>query len=171
MWRSYSAIPRTDPHSPHADDYIGGMQQEINFLTFSTPDLPAVRTFYRDGLGWTPLLDVPDEIIFFQIAPRMTLGFFDSAKFAADLGSDVPVDLHSASARGITLAHNVSGRDDVVALIESMAAAGGRVLKQPTDSAFGGTFHGLVLDPNDIIWEIAHNPGWQVDDAGRVSFG
>lgn len=146
------------------------MQQEINFLTFSTPDLDAVRTFYRDGLGWTPLLDVPGEIIFFQIAPRMTLGFFDSAKFAEDLGGDVPTDLHSASARGITLAHNVNSRAAVVDLIEAMIAAGGRVLKPATDSAFGGTFHGHVLDPNDIIWEIAHNPGWQVDEAGVVSF-
>ncbi|PYE20696.1 hypothetical protein DFR67_10185 [Williamsia limnetica] len=146
------------------------MQQEINFLTFSTLDLEAVRRFYRDGLDWTPLLDVPGEIIFFQIAPRMTLGFFDSAKFAEDLGDDVPAELHSASARGITLAHNVSDRGDVGVVMEAMVAAGGRVLKPATDSAFGGTFHGHVMDPNGIIWEIAHNPGWQVDAAGVVSF-
>lgn len=147
------------------------MKQEINFLTFATENLDAVRTFYGDGLGWTPLLDVPGEIIFFQIAPRMTLGFFDSAKFAEDLGDAAPDHLKSPSARGVTLAHNVDTREDVVAVIDAMAQAGGRILKPATDSAFGGTFHGHVLDPNELIWEIAHNPGWQVDDAGNVSFG
>jgi hypothetical protein len=28
-----------------------------------------------------------------------------------------------------------------------------------------------VQDPNGIIWEIAHNPGWQVAPDGAVSFG
>ncbi|PXW34083.1 UNVERIFIED_CONTAM: hypothetical protein DES50_102710 [Williamsia faeni] len=147
------------------------MDQEINFLTFATEDLDAVRRFYRDGLGWTPLLDVPGEIIFFQIAPRMTLGFFDSDKFVDDLGDELPADLRSRSARGVTLAHNVSGRTEVEDLMAAMARAGGRVLKSARDSAFGGTFHGHVLDPNNLIWEIAHNPGWQVDADGNVSFG
>lgn len=147
------------------------MKQEINFLTFATEDLSAVRTFYRDGLGWTPLLDVPDEIVFFQIAPRMTLGFFDATKFAEDLGDAAPPHLRARTASGVTLAHNVDSRDDVTSLIDDMVRAGGRVLKPATDSAFGGTFHGHVLDPNDLIWEIAHNPGWRVDDAGNVSFG
>lgn len=42
------------------------MKQEINFLTFSSEDLDSVRSFYSDGLGWTPLLDVPGEIVFFR---------------------------------------------------------------------------------------------------------
>ena len=146
------------------------MKQEINFLTFASQNLPAVRTFYTDGLGWAPLLDVPGEIIFFQIAPRMTLGFFDSAKFAEDLGDTAPAQLRNSSPRGVTLAHNVDSRDEVASVIDALVRAGGRVLKPATDSAFGGTFHGHVLDPNELIWEIAYNPGWQVDGDGNVSF-
>lgn len=99
------------------------MKQEINFLTFSSEDLDSVRSFYSDGLGWTPLLDVPGEIVFFQIAPRMTLGFFDSSKFAEDLGDAAPEHLRSSTARGVTLAHNVDSREGVIALIDSMVSA------------------------------------------------
>ncbi len=25
-----------------------------------------------------------------------------------------------------------------------------------------------IADPNGVIWEICHNPGWRVDDDGTV---
>jgi len=28
-----------------------------------------------------------------------------------------------------------------------------------------------VADPNGVIWEIAHNPNWRVDEDGTVSLG
>ena len=56
---------RPSPWSGHAE----GMKQQAHFITLSTPDLDAARAFYCDGLGWTALLDVPGEIIFFQVAP------------------------------------------------------------------------------------------------------
>ena len=144
----------------------GVMDQRAHFVTLATADLDAARAFYRDGLGWTPLVDVPDEIIFFQVAPGLVLGFFDAAKFDDDLGR-----AHTTTgASGITLAHNVSSREQVAHVIEQLVAAGGTVLKPAQDGAFGGIFHGLVADPNGVIWEIAHNPGWSIDETGAVSF-
>jgi catechol 2,3-dioxygenase-like lactoylglutathione lyase family enzyme len=69
----------------------------------------------------------------------------------------------------VTLAHNVESPDAVRATVQAMAAAGGSILKPAQPSAFGGTFHAHVRDPNGIIWEIAHNPGWHVDEDGNVS--
>ena len=60
------------------------MEPRVSFLTFATADLEAARAFYVSGLGWSPLMDVPGEIVFFQIAPGQVLGFFDAEKFAAD---------------------------------------------------------------------------------------
>ena len=57
------------------------------------------------------------------------------------------------------------------ALVEAMAGAGGSVLKTPQAGKFGGIFHAHVQDPNGVIWEIGHNPGWHVDANGDVSFG
>ena len=140
------------------------MKQQIHFLTFATADLDAARRFYRDGLGWTPLMDVEGEILFFQVAPGLLLGLFDADKFNQDLATGT--DLSRVS--GVTVAHNVDGRAEVEELVRAMTAAGGSVLKQPQEGAFGGIFHAHVQDPNGIIWEIAHNPGWHVDDDGTV---
>jgi len=141
------------------------VKQQIHFLTFATADLDAARRFYVEGLRWTPLLDVPDEIIFFQVAPGLVLGLFDADKFIRDLAGQ-PSD---AGVSGVTLAHNVESPEEVRSTVDTMVSAGGTILKAPQPGEFGGIFHAHVRDPNSIIWEIAHNPGWRIDDDGTVS--
>lgn len=104
------------------------------------------------------------EIIFYQSAPGQLVGFFDADKFNEDLA--LPGDHPRVS--GVTLAHNVSSPQDVTALTEAMAAAGGTVLKAPQPGQFGGVFHAHVQDPNGLIWEIAHNPNWRIEPDGTV---
>lgn len=142
------------------------MEQRLHFLTFATPDLDAARAFYRDGLGWTPLHDEPGEIIFFQVAPGLVLGLFDAEKFDQDLVRDRSTN----GVDGVVLAHNVADRASVKATLEAFEAAGGAILKPAQEGAFGGVFHGHAADPNGIIWEIAHNPGWRIDSDGSVLF-
>jgi catechol 2,3-dioxygenase-like lactoylglutathione lyase family enzyme len=143
------------------------MRPRVHFLTFATRNLDAARTFYRDGLGWEPLLDVPDEILFFQVAPGLVLGLFDAAKFDEDRDAAGP----TPGISGVTLSHNVRTPDEVTATIDQLVAAGGTLTKPAKPSPFGGAFAGHVADPNGIVWEIAHNPGWSIDQAGRVSLG
>lgn len=143
------------------------MDQAVHFITVATPDLDAARAFYVTGLGWTPTLDVPGEIVFFQIGPGLTLGFFDAVKFAEDMGGSAADDV---SARGFTLAHNVASEGAVDAVLDAALRAGGTVLKPGQRATFGG-YHGHFADPNGTVWEVAYNPGWTVDDDGRVSIG
>jgi catechol 2,3-dioxygenase-like lactoylglutathione lyase family enzyme len=143
------------------------VNQQLHFITLSTNDLDAAREFYVEGLRWEPLVDVPGEIIFFQMAPGLTLGLFDAAKFAEDQGLPervIPVE-------GVTLSHNVESRDEVEAVVRRMRDAGGSVVKPPQEGAFGGIYHALVRDPNGVVWEVAHNPGWRVEADGTVVFG
>ncbi|MBT2584461.1 VOC family protein [Arthrobacter sp. ISL-95] len=143
------------------------MDQRLHFLTFATKDLDAARAFYKDGLGWDPAMDVPGEILFFQIAPGLMLGLFDAEKFDQDLGATAP----TPGISGVTLSHNVGSSAEVSSTIDALTAAGATVLKPAQAGAFGGIFHGHVKDPNGIVWEIAHNPGWRIDDDGTVVFG
>jgi catechol 2,3-dioxygenase-like lactoylglutathione lyase family enzyme len=143
------------------------MRPRVHFLTFATRDLAAARSFYRDGLGWEPLLDAPGEILFFQVAPGLVLGLFEAEKFDEDRESSTP----TTGVSGVTLSHNVSTDDEVKATIDRLVAAGGTVTKPPKQSPFGGIFAGHVADPNGIVWEVAHNPSWAIDQDGRVSLG
>lgn len=142
------------------------MDQQLHFITLATRDLDAARAFYRDGLGWDAKLDVPGEILFYQVAPGLLLGLFDADKFAEDLGAPA-----APASSGVTLSHNVDSPDAVQSTVDAMSAAGGSVLKQPQQGQFGGIFHAHVQDPNGVIWEIAHNPGWRINDDGTVVLG
>jgi catechol 2,3-dioxygenase-like lactoylglutathione lyase family enzyme len=140
------------------------MDQKLHFIAVATEDLDRARGFYTDGLGWDPLLDVPGEIIFFQVAPGLVLGLFDAVKFNQDLGRSGSAE----GVSGVTLSHNVDSAAEVSSTIERLEAAGGTVLKPAQAGAFGGIFHGHIQDPNGIIWEIAHNPGWSIGEDGKV---
>ncbi|PJJ63284.1 VOC family protein [Compostimonas suwonensis] len=142
------------------------MKQNLHFITIATADLDTARAFYG-ALGWMPLIDVEGEIIFYQTAPGLVLGLFDAEKFNQDLETETD----RSRVSGVTLSHNVDSPDEVRSLVDDMVAAGAAVLKQPQPGQFGGIFHAHVEDPNGIVWEIAHNPGWHVDAEGAVSFG
>ena len=101
------------------------MDQRLHFITLATRDLDAARAFYRDGLGWEANLDVPGEILFYQVAPGLLLGLFDADKFAEDLG----VTTAAPAPRGVTLSRNVDSPDAVRSTVDAMTAAGGSVLK------------------------------------------
>jgi catechol 2,3-dioxygenase-like lactoylglutathione lyase family enzyme len=139
------------------------MHQQLHFITLATRDLGAARAFYQDGLGWEAKLNVPGEILFYQVAPGLLLGLFDADKFAQDLSDATP-----PSVSGVTLSHNVDSPEAVRSTVDTMTAAGGVVLKEPQRGQFGGIFHAHVQDPNGIVWEVAHNAGWSINDDGEV---
>jgi len=140
------------------------MEQRADFITLATPNLDAARTFYVSGLGWTSTLDVPGEIIFFQIGHGLMLGLFDATKFSQDVD---PEATGPALLSGVTLSYNVDSPDEVRRVVSAAERAGATVLKPPQRAAFGG-FHAHFADPNGVVWEIAHNSGWRVDESGEV---
>jgi catechol 2,3-dioxygenase-like lactoylglutathione lyase family enzyme len=145
---------------------IGGHVMRLNFVTLGVTDLDAARAFYVDGLGWKPLLDVPGEVIFFQVGPGLTLGLYTGLE--GDVGDGVA--LADPSRAPLSLSHNVDTDDAVRDLFAAAVEAGARPLKTPQRADFGG-FHAYFADPAGFRWEICHNPGWSVAEDGTVSIG
>lgn len=137
----------------------------MHFITVSTPDTDSARAFYVTGLGWEPLMDVPGEILFFQVAPGVTLGLFDAVKFAADLNS---TDVTGPA--GLTLSYNVPSPDEVDRVLKTASRAGAEIVKPGQYAAFGG-YHGHFRDPGGLLWEVAHNPSWSIGPDGHVRLG
>ena len=46
-------------------------------------------------------------------------------------------------------------------------AAGAQIAKEPQDAFWGG-YHAYFADPDGYYWEVAHNPGWELDENGMV---
>jgi uncharacterized glyoxalase superfamily protein PhnB len=45
--------------------------------------------------------------------------------------------------------------------------AGGTIVRHAHRADWGGTT-GAFADPDGYVWEVAHNPGWALDEDGAV---
>lgn len=129
------------------------MEPRISFVTLAVRDLVATRTFYVDGLGWTPELDVPGEVVMIRVGEHLILSLWDETHFEAEVG---------AIGRGdgvppFTLAHNVASRAEVDSVLADARSAGADV--GDADQRDWGGYTGYFADPDGVRWEIAHNPG------------
>jgi predicted lactoylglutathione lyase len=142
------------------------MQQRAHFITLGVADVTASQRFYVDGLGWEPTLAL-EEVCFLQVAPGVLLALWAADALAQDTGRTPSSP--SGGVERVALASNVASAAEVDAAVERVVAAGGTVLKAPQATSFG--YHAYVADPDGVCWEIAHNPGWSVDDDGTVHIG
>lgn len=150
------------------------MQQRLSFVTLGVADVARARRFYCDGLGWRPSRASQPEVVFID-AGGVVLSLWGREALAADAGWDgqgLPADGGPSGApsgagfRGVALAHNVARPEEVDAVLALAESAGGRVLK-PAQDAFWGGRSGYFADPDGHVWEIAWNPVFPLDEAGR----
>ncbi|CAM3733786.1 VOC family protein [Smaragdicoccus niigatensis] len=130
------------------------MDARVSFITLAVADLDATRRFYVDGLGWTPELDVPGEVLMFRVGPQLILSLWHDAEFEAEVG---PIRRGPGLAP-ITLAHNLGSRAEVDQVLETAKAAGADPVHPGQDRDWGG-YTGYFGDPDGYRWEIAWNPG------------
>jgi len=96
------------------------MDQRITFVTLAVADLDRTRAFYVDGLGWSPELFVPGEVLMIRAGDKLVLSLWSEAGFEAEVG---PIR-RGAGLVPMTLAHNVATRPEVDAVLATARAAG-----------------------------------------------
>ena len=140
------------------------MQQQLSVLTLGVADPARSRRFYAEGFGWTPVFEIPGEIVFFQMN-GFVLGLWRRDALAEDTNRP------AASGPGaFALAHNVAAAEDVRPALDRLVAAGGQILRNAEAPPHGG-LRGYVADPDGHAWEIAFNPAWTIGADGSVIFG
>ncbi len=128
------------------------MENRISFITLAVADLARSRGFYRDSLGWQPMLDA-DDVVMFAVADKVVLSLWDARAFAEEVGY-VP-ELGRAP---ITLAHNMPTRDGVDEVLATARSAGAPEVNAAVQRDWGG-YSGYFSDPDGYRWEVAYNPG------------
>ena len=136
------------------------MQQALSLITLGVSDYGRAKAFY-EALGWSVALDI-EETVFFQ-ANGVVLVLWAREKLAGDSG----IEDDGASWSGIALAHNVGSREDVDGIVEQARANGATVTREPAETFYGG-YAGVFRDLDGHAWEIAHNPGFGLEDDGSV---
>ncbi len=138
-------------------------EQRLSIITVGVKDLAGMSRFYTDVLGFDDR-GVKGEVAFFN-AGGMVLGLWDEAKLADDAGVEMD---RQGRFKGFAIAFNARSVDEVDAIFNRLAAAGVEIPKAPHKTYWGG-YSGYFADPEGNAWEVAFNPFWLLDEAGRVT--
>jgi uncharacterized protein len=128
----------------------------ISLVTLAVADVTASTAFY-EALGW-PLspASVPGDVSFFKTAGAI-LAIWGVDELRADAG--LPATSDPPAFRGVALAINCVSEDEVDEAMAAAETAGGRVIKPPRATEWGG-YTGYFTDPDGHAFEVAYNPGW-----------
>lgn len=140
------------------------MKARITMITLGVDDIETAVRFYRDGLGFPTKGIVGREtehgaVAFFELEGGIRLALFSREDLAYDAG----ISRTPPSPTDLALAHNVSSREKVDAVMQQAEGAGAVIVK-PAEDAFWGGYSGYFQDPDRHLWEVAWNPAWDIAD-------
>jgi catechol 2,3-dioxygenase-like lactoylglutathione lyase family enzyme len=137
------------------------MEPRLSLITLGVADVARARTFY-EALGFKAGRASEDAVTFLD-AGGVVLALWSRAALAEDAGvADKPTGF-----AGIALAHNARSEAAVDKALAEAVAAGAKLIK-PGQKTFWGGYAGYFADPDGHLWEVAHNPYFTFDAAGRV---
>jgi predicted lactoylglutathione lyase len=133
----------------------------VSLVTLGVRDVAAATRFYENlGLERSPA-SVEGEVSFFRTGGAI-LAVWSAAELAADARL---TDGAPSGFRGVALAMNLGSPAAVDAALERARHAGAAVPKPAVATDWGG-YSGYFADPDGHLWEVAHNPGWPLDERG-----
>lgn len=132
------------------------MDPKISLVTLGVSDLQRAIVFYRDGLGLPMSTHSVGDVAFFELGGAW-LSLYPFELLAKDAGAP----LHRDGFAGITLAHNVSSKEKVDAVLQQAKKAGAIITKPAEEKEWGG-YSGYFTDPDGYFWEVAWNPHFSI---------
>lgn len=138
------------------------MEPRLTLITLGVKDVAHSRKFY-EALGFKAGRASQESVTFLD-AGGVVLALFGRASLA----EDATVQDSVPGFAGVVLAHNARSEADVDAALGEAVAAGAKLIK-PAAKTFWGGYAGYFADPDGHLWEVAHNPYFRLDDAGRVA--
>ena len=135
------------------------MEQRVSVITLGVKDLDLSRRFYVEGLRWAPVMEVEGEVVFFNMGPGLVVGLYSG--LAADAG------VRDRGPGLVAISQNMREKAEVDAVLAQALEAGAVITQPARDTDWGGR-SGYFSDPDGHLWEVAWNPFWPIDEAGRV---
>ncbi|MBP1650729.1 MAG: lactoylglutathione lyase-like lyase [Bacteroidetes bacterium] len=138
------------------------MRQKLTLVTLGVRDLQKSISFFEDGLGWKRSSASQDGVAFFQLN-GMVLSLFGRKELAVD--ANVPEE--GSGFPAFSLALNAKDRAEVDSVLEQAANAGAEIVK-PAEEVFWGGYSGYFRDQDGFLFEVAHNPFWELDEKDNI---
>ena len=137
---------------------------KITCICLGVKDMERSIKFYRDDK--TDCREKNPPVCFFD-TPGTKFELFPLEQLAKDIDGNNPPKGNGFS--GITLAYNVEHKEDVDSVIELVRSAGGRIVKEPQDTFWGG-YHAYFSDLDGYYWEVAWGSNFKFDENGLLKF-
>ena len=128
------------------------MEPRVNIVTLGVKNLDRSVHFYKDGLGWPLSSNSGGDFAIFKMSTWTALALYPRQLLAKDACVE-----DSGGFAGITLAQNVSSKEEVDRALSQAVEAGGTLLKAARDTEWGG-YSGYFADPDGHPWEVAWTP-------------
>lgn len=138
------------------------MNANVTLITLTVADIAKATRFY-ENLGFVKSKSESQEQVSFFRAGGIVLSLWDRKEQIQDAKAGTLWDGNG----GIVVAQNVASAAQVDAVLAKAKSAGARILKPGTKTFWGG-YNGYFADPDGHLWEIAHNPHWQLDGDGQL---
>jgi predicted lactoylglutathione lyase len=137
--------------------------QRFSLVTLGVTDVEAATAFYH-RLGWTAARASQVGDVTFFATPGGVIALWETAELAKDAGVQT-MHANAPAFRAVALAINLASREEVDDAVGDWVVAGGQISKAAAETEWGG-YSGYVADPDGNLWELAHNPGWPLDERG-----
>ncbi|MGI9402272.1 MAG: VOC family protein [Rhizobiaceae bacterium] len=133
----------------------------ISIVTLGVADL-AVSTSFYEALGWVKAPQSQDTVSFLQ-GHNIVLGLYGREALA----DDANISCEPTGFSAVTLARNLPSPEEVDEFFELALSHGAKPLKTP-QKVFWGGYSGYFQDIDGHLWEIAHNPFFEMDEHGQL---
>ena len=137
------------------------MEPRVSIITIAAQDVERLARFY-EAMGLKRHPGFGNEVEFFQLGGSV-LALFRRK----DAEADSTVTFSEGVGR-VYLAYNTRSEQEVDAVLAQAEQAGGRIVKAAS-RAFWGGWYGYFADPENNLWEVAHNEAFPLDAEGNIS--
>ena len=135
----------------------------LSIITLGVNDRATMTTFYEEVIGFKNV--GPEGMTMFDMG-GFILGLWEADKLAKDAGQG---PRPAEGFRNAALAYNARSIEEVDGIFARLTEAGVEITTPP-HKAFWGGYSGYFADPEGNAWEVAFNPFWKIDQAGREVF-
>ena len=136
-------------------------EKRLSIITLGVRDRDAMTAFYENVIGFENV--GPPGMTMFNMG-GFVLGLWEADKLAEDAGQ---IARPAEGFRNAALAYNARSIEEVDEIFARLTEAGVEITTPP-HKAFWGGYSGYFADPDGYAWEVAFNPVWTFDEAGRV---
>jgi uncharacterized protein len=137
------------------------MRQKLNLITLGVHDFDRSVKFF-ESLGWKKSNASVESLALFPLG-----GIVLALHPWEELAEDATVSPEGSGFSGITISYNARSESEVNEVLKKVQRLGATIIK-PAQKVYWGGYSGYFKDFDGHLFEVAHNPFWELDEQDNL---